>query len=220
MSIRVSFSLLFVGLCIASGGCGRDPVDDLVAKLRDPNVEVRRAAAHALVVQPVNDERVIAELTKTVSDKDSEVRYESIEALGKLGPAAKSSLPLVRLRLEDGEKNVRLRAAFSIQKIDAADRSFVPVLTGAMREGDGRTLLEIGALGPNAAWAAPTLIELLSHASPKVRTLAARALGGVGPTSNEARVALGAAQRDSNAGVRKAATDALARLQKPAGTAK
>ena len=40
----------------------------------------------------------------------------------------------------------RLRAAFSIQKIDPADQSFVPVLTGAMREGDGRTLLEVGAL--------------------------------------------------------------------------
>ena len=207
-------------MCIALAGCGHDPVDAIVAKLRDPNVEVRRAATHSFVEQPMNDNRVIEELTKNVSDKNSELRYESAEALGKLGPAAKSSLPLLRLRLQDGEKNVRLRAAFSIQKIDPADRSFVPVLTDAMREGDGRTLLEVGALGPNAAWAVPTFSGLLSHESPKVRTLAAKALGNIGPAASGAKIALEAARSDSNAGVQKAATDALARLQKPAETAK
>ena len=90
---------------------------DAVRLLRDPNVEVRRTTTHSLVEQPVNDERVIKELTHNVSDKNSELRYESAEALGKLGPAANSSLPLLILRLQDGEKNVRRRAAFSIQKI-------------------------------------------------------------------------------------------------------
>ncbi len=112
-----------------------------------------------------------------------------------MGPAAESSLPLVRLRLQDGEKNVRLCAAFSIQKIDPADRSFIQVLTAAMLEGDGRTLLDVAALGPNAAWAVPTLIGLLSHESPKVRTLAARALGSIGPAARVARPGLEAALR-------------------------
>jgi HEAT repeat protein len=220
MSIRAFCHWSFIGLCIALGGCGHDPVDAIVARLRDPNVEVRRAATHSLVEQPVNDQRVIKELTHNVSDKNPELRYESAEALGKLGPAANSSLPLLILRLQDGEKNVRLRAAFSIQKIDPADRSFVPALTDAMREGDGRTLLEVGALGPHAAWAVPTLSGLLSHESPKVRTLAAKALGNIGPAASEAKVALEAARSDPNAGVQKAATDALARVQKPADATK
>ncbi len=79
MSIRVSFSLFFAGLCVALGGCGRDPVDAILTRLQDPDVEVRRAAAHSLVERPINDQRVIDELTKSVSDKDSEVRYASIE---------------------------------------------------------------------------------------------------------------------------------------------
>jgi HEAT repeat protein len=216
----VSLGLLSVGLCIALGGCAHDPVDAIVANLRDRNVEVRQAATNSLVEQPVNDSRVIKELTKNSSDKSSELRYKSTQALGKLGSAASSSLPLLRLRLQDLEKNVRLRAAFSIQKIDPADRSFVPVLTDAMREGDGRTLLEVGALGPQAAWAVPTLSQLLTHESPKVRTLAAKALGNIGPAASEAKMALEAARADSNAGVQKAANDALARMQKPAEAAK
>jgi HEAT repeat protein len=212
--------LLFAALCIASVGCGHDPIDAILAKLRDLNVETRRAATHALAEKPINDERVIAELSKCVSDKNIEVRYESIEALGQLGPAAKSSLPLLRLRLQDKERNVRLRAAFSIQKIDPADHSFEPVLAGAMREGDGRTLLDVAALGPDAAWAVPTLIGLLSHESSKVRTLAARGLGSIGPSASAAKVSLEEARRDSNAGVQKAAADALARVEKPAASAK
>ena len=216
----VRMTLLFVGLCIAASGCGRDPIDASVAKLRDPNVDVRLAATHALVERPINDNRVIEELTKNVSDKNAELRFESIEALAKLGPAAKSSLPLVKLRLQDGDKTVRLRAAFAIQKIEPADREFVPVLAAAMRDGDGRTLLEVAALGPNAAWATPTLSGLLSHGSPKVRILAAKALGNIGPSASAASVALEAARHDSHAGVQKAATDALARVKKPAGNAK
>jgi HEAT repeat protein len=212
MSIRVWLNLFLIALCLAPSGCGHDPVDAIVANLHDPNVEVRRAAAHALVERPVGDERVIAELTKDVSDRDSEVRYESIEALGKLGPAAKPRLPLIALRLQDKERNVRIRAAFSIHKIDPADRTFVPVLVDAMREGDGRTLLEVAALGADAAWAVPTLSGLLSHESPKVRILAARALGSIGPAAIAARPGLEAARGDSNVNVKAAANGALNRI--------
>jgi HEAT repeat protein len=128
MSIRAFCRWLCAGWCIALGGCGHNSIDAVLAKLHDPNVEVRRLATHSLVEKPINDSRVIEELTRNTSDKNSELRYESVEALGKLGPAAKSSVPLLVLRLQDGEKNVRLRAAFSIQKIDPADQSFVPVL--------------------------------------------------------------------------------------------
>jgi HEAT repeat protein len=207
-----AFCWIFIAICTALTGCGHDPVDNIVAKLRDPDVAVRRAATHSLVEQPVNNERVIEELTKNVSDKNTELRYESAEALGKLGPAAKSSLPLVKLRLQDGDKNVRLRAAFSIEKIDPADRSFVPVLIAAMREGDGRTLLEVGALGPNAAWAVPTLSGLLSHESFKVRSLSATALGNIGPAAISAKPNLEALRNDNNPTVKKAANDALNRI--------
>lgn len=209
---KIFCSWLFTALCVAFGGCGHDPVDPLVAKLRDPDVEVRRAALHSLVEHPINDNRVIEEITKNLSDSSAESRYEATDALGKLGAAANSGLPLLRLRLQDSDKNVRLRAAFSIEKIDPSDRSFVPVLTAAMREGDGRTLLEVGTLGPRATWAVPVLSGLLSHESFKVRSLAAKALGSIGPAAISAKANLEALRNDKNPTVQKAANDALTRI--------
>ena len=34
----------------------------------------------------------------------------------------------------------------------------MPVIFNSMREGDGNTLLEVGAMGASAAWAVPTLV--------------------------------------------------------------
>jgi HEAT repeat protein len=215
-STRVGFTTarhicrhLYLVLCLPVLGCSRDSVADLVAKLKNPDVNVRRAAAAALDEQPTSDERTIEALTKSAADSDPEVRYRVTSALGKLGPVAKSAAPALRLALQDSETLVRIRAAFSLARIDPQDRSCLPVLVGAMREGDGRTLLEVGELGPQAAWAVPTLRNLLSHQSTKVRALAAKALGRIGPPAHDAMSDLQTAARDSNAAVRGAAQDAL-----------
>ena len=117
-----------------------------------------------------------------------------------------------KVALTDSENRVRVQAAFAIHRIDPQDQSFVPVLTSAMREGDGKTLLAVGELGVDAAWAVPTLIGLLSHESAKVRVLAANNLGRIGPAAASAKTALQAAARDSNAAVKRAAQIALERL--------
>ena len=85
-------------------------------------------------------------------------------------------------------------------------------LADAMREGDGRILQEVAALGPSATWAVPTLSGLLTHSSPKVRTLAAKALGNMGSAASTAKAGLEAARNDPNAGVKTAADDALKRI--------
>ena len=180
----------------------RDPVDELVAQLSDADVAVRRAAVRSFDETLGTDARAVEALAKCVADADAEVRYYSIEALGKCGPAARVSLPELRKALTDSENRVRVQAAFAIHRIDPQDQSFVPVLTSAMREGDGKTLLAVGELGADAAWAVPTLIGLLSHESAKVRVLAANNLGRIGPAAASAKTALQAAARDSNAAVR------------------
>jgi HEAT repeat protein len=159
-----------------------------------------------------SEEPVIAALTKSAADTDMEVRFLSIDALGQAGAAARSSLPVLKSALTDQEKRVREEAALAIPKVDPNDTSYQAVLISAMREGDGRTLLAVGAMGADAAWAVPTLIALLSHASPQVRVLAARGMGRIGPAAAAGKPALEAAARDSNAAVKKAATDALARI--------
>jgi HEAT repeat protein len=218
MSIRIAgrFSVAFALVLLA--GCARDPVVELAAKLKDSHVEVRRAAAADLEAVPNSDKRVIGALSTALADEDTEVRYRSANAFGKVGAAAKGSVPALKTALQDPERSVRLRAAFAMSRIDPQEHSFMPVLVGAMREGDGRTLLEIASEGKNAAWAVPTLIGLLSHESSKVRTLAARALGSIGPAAGAAKGAIEAATHDSNAMVHSAAKDALKRVQMPAPT--
>jgi HEAT repeat protein len=221
MSISVSRRLAQLGLYIVLSGCSRDPMSTLIAQLGDPDAGVRRAAARSLNELPSSDDRVIATLAKCAADTDAEVRYFSIAALGKNGLAARSSLPALKSDLEDPEKGVRLQAALAIHKIDPQDRSIMPVLTSAMREGDGKTLLEVGGMGADGAWAVPTLIGLLSHESAQVRVLAANDLGRIGPAAGSAKAALQASIGDPNAAVKRAAQTALSQIQpKPAGISK
>jgi HEAT repeat protein len=59
----------------------------------------------------------------------------------------------------------------------------------------------------------PTLNGLLTHESFKVRALAAKALGSMGPAAIAAKPNLEALRNDSNPAVKAAAKDALARIQ-------
>jgi HEAT repeat protein len=213
MSTRFGVRCSVVCAILVLAGCSRDPIGELATKLKDPHVEVRRAAAAGLEELASDDGRVVAALTAALADDDAEVRYRSANALGKSGAAAKSSLAALEKALQDPERSVRLRAAFAISRIDPNDHSFVPVLVGAIREGDGRTLLDVASQGKDAVWAVPTLIGLLSHESSKVRILAARALGSIGPAAAEAKPSLEVAARDPKATVRTAAKDALNGIQ-------
>jgi HEAT repeat protein len=204
---------------LALAGCAKDPTGALISQLADSKVGVRRAAASALEEKPNAEERTISALAKAASDGDPEVRYRSIAVLSKIGPTAKASLPALKTALQDSEKQVRLRAALSICKIDPRDRSFEPVLISAMREGDGKTLREVGEMGANAGFAVPTLTALLGHGSPQVRVLAANDLAQIGPAAASATASLKAAKQDSNPRVMRAAEAALERIESKGGGA-
>jgi HEAT repeat protein len=216
---RLSRACFFLfGLTLS--GCAQDPTGALISQLADSKVEVRRAAASALEGKPNAEERTIVALAKGAADGDAEVRYRSIAALGELGAAAKASLPSLKIALQDPEKQVRLRAALSICKIDPRDHSFEAVLISGMREGDGKTLLEVGEMGANAGFAVPILTALLGHASPQVRVLAANDLAQIGPAAASATAALKAAKQDSNPRVKRAAEAALEQIEAKGAGAK
>jgi HEAT repeat protein len=213
MSIRARSFRPLLGLCLLFTGCGANPTDTAISQLQSSDVEVRRAAAHSLGEQTASDARAVAALTKAVADSDKEVRWLAIDDLAKIGPPAASSLPALVKALDDADAAVRLRAALAIQKIDPKNPNFPRVLIAEMRAGNGRVLLDVGAMGKDAAWAVPTLIELLSHQSPKVRALAAQALGRIGPASSDAKTALQRAASDPNSAVQSAAHEALRSIE-------
>jgi HEAT repeat protein len=216
MSIRFEACCLHAALCIVVSGCGGDAVSNLVAELGHDDAAVRRAAVRAAAERPIADERVVKALAKCVVDSDREVRYFSIEALGKLEAAGKLGLSALKSALQDAEPRVRLAAALAVARIDPQDRSFMPTIVSSMREGDGNTLREVGVMGPSATWAVPTLVELVSSPLPQVRVLAAHDLGRIGPGASSALPALQGAMQDSNPAVKRAAEEAskLIRQQK------
>jgi HEAT repeat protein len=215
MRIDSVHRLPLVGLLAILVGCGGDGVDALVAALQSADVETRREAARQLGEHAAAnaDERLIAALTLGVADRDVEVRRLSVDALGAVGPAARSSLEALKLALNDPEPVLRVRTALAIQRIAPQDESFVPVLVGAMRSGEGPVLLEVGAMGEEGAWAVPMLIRLLSHEKAQMRALAAQTLGRVGVASRDVTGALQRGLGDSNPAVQAAARKALEQIE-------
>jgi HEAT repeat protein len=151
-------------------------------------------------------------VTQLTTDSDAEAKSLAIHALGHFGKSAAPSLPALIVALRDPDPHVRILAALAIQKIDPQNSAFVPILTAAMRAGDGRVLLDVGAMGAAGAWAVPTLIDLLGHPLPQIRALAAQTLGRIGPSAAAAKPSLVQATHDSNPAVQQAAHTALDRI--------
>jgi HEAT repeat protein len=193
-------------------GCGNS-TDKLIAQLSDVDPVVRRAAARALGEQQGQSEDAVAALGHAIEDSDVEVREIASSALGQMGPAAAASRPALESALEDRDLPVRLAAALAIQKIAPTSRSYERVLIASLRAGHGPVFLEVGRMGTDADWAAPTLVALLSHPKSPIRALAAQTLGEIGVADSNVKSALQRSLRDDHPAVRKAAQQALEQIQ-------
>jgi HEAT repeat protein len=56
-------------------------------------------------------------LTRLLNDEDGEVREAGSEALGQIGPAAKTAIPALTELLKDKDRQVRQAAAKALEKI-------------------------------------------------------------------------------------------------------
>jgi HEAT repeat protein len=88
---------------------------DLVKLLRDPEKKVRQEAVKALGL--IGDHERVVDLLPMLGDRSSDIREETAEALGKIGSAL--ALPaLRRVVTEDGDTDVRNKAAFAVRVIE------------------------------------------------------------------------------------------------------
>jgi HEAT repeat protein len=211
--VAAVFALLMAFAC----GCG-SATSRLIVELKDIDPKVRRAAAGALgeATQPVL-EPVVTALATASKDSDREVRELALAALGRIGPAAKSSETVIGEALGDREKSVRISAAMALQKIDPANEQSRAVILDTIMSADGPVFLEVGQMGTAAKWAVPTLIKLLSHNEPGIRALAARTLGQIGGAATDAEPTLRQSLKDPNPAVRGAAEKALGKIQDGSG---
>jgi HEAT repeat protein len=208
---------LLIGVILLAIGCSPSSTDALIAQLRGPDPKTRIAAARALAEQRDDAADAVAGLTTATDDADPAVRELAITTLGRFGPGAHDALPALEQALRDENPSVRTAAALAIDSIEPNSQVHQHVLIESLRAGDGPVFISVGQMGERAAWAVPTLASLLSDRRPTVRALAAKALGGIGPSAREAERALRQCLRDPEASVRRAAQNALRQIKSSDG---
>jgi HEAT repeat protein len=121
--------------------------------------------------------------------------------------------------LADPKPSVQAQGAFGLGLLGEKAKPAVPALVRALGSPDTlvrqQAALSLGQIGD--AEAVPALATALRDKEWTIRRQAAVALGSIGPPAREAEAALRKCERDAHAPVRKAATEALARIRGKAG---
>jgi HEAT repeat protein len=166
-------------------------VPDLVeAARRDPDREVRTFAVVSLGEIGSDAGEAVEPLIELVRhEPDLQVVLVAIEALGRIGPAARPAIPDLVSIAKDPQHSARLWAALALWRIGSEGRAEASVVV-------------------------PTLInELATGQSPRSRAWAAEVRAEMAPIAGAAAPALLSATKDPDAGVCRAARDALAAIE-------
>lgn len=182
----------------------RQRIDALIPLLKDPDTEVRSAAARSIeqleVTCDINDilhslktgdtgtrissiyalgkiggEKVIAPLVYCAGRPETDIRSAAVEMLGKL--AEPSTLATVLDRLDDQSSAVQARAITALSNFPpsiALCERLRPFLQAANGELEGEAALALARLGDSVSSAAITALLTSPHAS--IRVAAATAL--------------------------------------------
>lgn len=112
---------------------------ELALALRQSGGRIRQEAALALVrIGPA----AVPHLTEALRDASPQVRQAAAFALGEVGPAAREAIPLLAVRLGDGDEWVRRTCASALARlglegllalIDAANKPFQPARETAQK---------------------------------------------------------------------------------------
>jgi HEAT repeat protein len=208
-----------------------DPTNDEYAKIAVPRLgaalsvdrpRVRREAAAALGRLGPKASGAVAQLQKALQDDVPEVRLEAVVALAEIGSASQPAVQDLTALVNGDDPVARKPAAYALGRIGSGAKDAVPALRRLQQSRDrleqtvaAWALVQIAPDADIIKMTVPLMIEALKN-SPRadMRVEAARTLGQIGAGSEAAREALTAASKDADEAVRKAATDALARLKK------
>jgi HEAT repeat protein/lysophospholipase L1-like esterase len=202
------------GAAYALGGIGSaaaPAIPALIARLADPDERVRWRAVDALgKIGPEADP--VEPLVALVREESCPGRGLAAEQLGRIGRAARPSVPELIEAVSDPRPDVRWRAVWALGQIGPDAALAVPALTTALKDADlrWRAAEALGEIGPKAAAAVPDLVPLLDDPSSNVRWRVATALGTI--AAPRAAPALAAAAADTAENVRLAAVTSLVEL--------
>ncbi len=196
------------------------------AKRAIPSLVARLARSdedHPLVVRLLGKigPAAVPEILERVSSNNGRVRATAVEALGEIGPGARSALPDLILCRGDADDAVRTQAERALGKVDpswartAAARQAIPGLIKRLNSdvtaqpGAAETL---GEIGPPAREAIPELVKCLGSNFEPVREAARTALGKIGQPTRESVPELIKQLTGDCCSIRETAADLLARL--------
>jgi HEAT repeat protein len=193
----------------------QDRLPALIVALQDPESRVRLAVLDVLETMAEDAGSATGVLIKVLNDPDPFVRWSAMRTLSRIGPAKGVAAvePLTR-HFNDRDLDVRLASMQVIERFGAAGKDAVPALINELRFEDPQVRLSalraLGGIGEAAQAAVPAVADSLSHSDVRVRRMAAEVLGRFGPATRlKAEEPLKKALEDSDADVRKAASDAL-----------
>jgi len=177
-------------------------VESLLAGLKHPEPDVRRACAWAVPRLGPGSARAAEALIEGLGDPEESVRAEAARALGKLGQRV--AIPRLFETLGDARQRVRWEAARALHELRLTAPEAVEPLAAALGSEDayvrGFAAHTLGSLGRAAAGAVPALIGALGRREAYGRAGAAEALSRMGPAAHDAIPAIlrGLAAPDGN----------------------
>jgi len=185
---------------------GSEAIDALIAALRDPDADVRRAAIIAL--GRLDEPRAVPGLIDALRDESADVRRHAAAALADTGDL-RAVEPLMAT-LDDASPEVRRFVAIALGEL--GDRRAVPGLVALLEDSSAEVrrfaAIALGTLGDLQA--VEPLIAAVGDASAEVRRFAIIALGDLG--DRRAIPALTRALQDESAEVRRFAALALGEM--------
>jgi beta-lactamase regulating signal transducer with metallopeptidase domain len=182
---------------------GRAIVNALLGVVKDPNVEVRRAAVRSLGQH--KSPAAIPALREALRDSDAEVRGSALEALSEMEDAGSADAIVAMLR--DSNREVRAKALSALTNLELT--SPPAGYRDALKDPDPDVRHQAAHVAGHFedAAAVPTLRTMLEDSNAEVREAAVEALASI---RNEAAIqALIGALKARDAKVRQAAADAL-----------
>jgi len=112
------------------------------------------------------------------------LRWVVLDAIKQIGPDAQAAVPCLTEMLLDNEISVRVEAAYAIW-LTTHRLDMIGVMASAFRDSEEYAKLvagdNLGAIGPEAVKALPTLVQALGDEYDNVRNRAATAIGRIGP---------------------------------------
>ncbi|MBI2823842.1 MAG: HEAT repeat domain-containing protein [Planctomycetia bacterium] len=170
------------------GPAAQAAVPALAALVSSADLVVVRDAAAALGAIGPSASKAVPSITALLGKSDSSVGYAAAIALGKIGPAAKSAVPQLLKQINAKEPLLTVASVWAVRRLDPGNKTVAPA-------------------------AVPVLTGALASKQEIMRAQAAAALGDLGPAARDAIPALKKLSDDPQAEVRRAATDALAKIQ-------